>query len=89
MALCAAVEHRFFFVFLFLCCWWSVLVLPLSWGPQRSGRPSGELRRASSSRICGTVFIRRLERSMVSLMVTKNVHSETFSLVVEQYIRDP
>ena len=66
LALHAAVEHRFFFfVFLFLCSWWSVLVLPLSWGPQRSGRASDELRTASSSRICGTVFIRRLERSML------------------------
>ena len=78
-----------FFVFFFLCCWWSVLVLPLSWGPQRSGRASDELRTASSSRICGSVFIWRLERSMLLLMATKNLHSETYSLVVEQYIRHP
>ena len=64
------------FFFPFSCSWWSVLMLPLSWGPQCSGRASDELRTASSSRTCGSFFIRRLERCMLLWMDMKNVHSE-------------
>ena len=44
---------------------------------------------SSCTGICGSLRIRRLERSMLLLMVTKNVHSETYSVLIEWYTRDP